>query len=359
MQAALGYSYARPAIDGNLVYFGTGDGQVEAREQTDGRLRWRASVGGRMVSGANLVVRSGVVVAPVVIDVFGLDAATGQQLWHYQPPPDTTRNTNDPPLPGEVTKSRIDADSQTVYIPAWGASVSALDLRTGAVRWVWQPGPSASDTAISGIFRSGAGGVRVSGDTVFATVWHFLQAAGSASEVWLVALDRATGRELWRVVRGGVAGTATQGAPVLYQNLVIFAASSGHVYAVDRASQQIVWEFPSHGRETTLIEPALSGDTLYVDGGDQQLYALHAGEGSTIWAAPYGVDATTDMLVTPRRIIVASGMYLYVLDRATGQVVKRLEEPRVADGLFSSPAAASGQQIFVSVNYGEWSFDEP
>lgn len=67
-------------------------------------------------------------------------------------------------------------------------------------------------------------GARVSGDTVFATVWHSLDQNGLRSEPWLVVLDRRSGRELWRTVLPSVlAGVLIEGAPTLYRNLAIVA----------------------------------------------------------------------------------------------------------------------------------------
>lgn len=161
-----GYAEARPATSGGLVYFGSGDGQVIARDRKTGSSRWTARVGGgERVEAANFAVGAGVVVAPVVRHLSGLDAATGRVLWLYQPPADSAAGGS-PPLPGTLQQAVLGADDQTVFVPAWGASVSAVPFSTGTARWVWTPGRSAGDTA-SGVFRSGAMGTAVSGDTVF------------------------------------------------------------------------------------------------------------------------------------------------------------------------------------------------
>src|SRR5689334_3920907 len=163
------FSFSRPASLGNVVFFGTGDGKVVARNRSDGSAAWTA-IAGAPVLGARLVARSGVVVASLIQSTVGVNAVDGGVLWTYAAPLDTIGSNT---LPGQVQGNRLDADDQSVFIPAWGASVSAVDLKTGTVRWVWQPGPAPTDTSTSGLFRSGASGVRVSGDTVYATAWHF------------------------------------------------------------------------------------------------------------------------------------------------------------------------------------------
>lgn len=355
-----GYAWARPAVLGDLVYFGTGDGQVIARDRATGAVRWTARVGTEAINGAALLVRSGVLVVPVVRHTVGLDAATGRARWRYEAPLDTTGKGGGPAYPGQVVLSHLDADDQTVYIPSWGASIAAVDLRTGAVRWIWSRARSASDTSASGVFPSGAAGVRLSGDTVFATGWHFRSRLGVPSEAMLVALDRNSGRELWQMTRfEGRSGTLVWGAPSVHGQLVLFKDNFGHVYAVDRATQAVVWEQPPRGRLSASSQLEVAGDTVYLDGGDEYLYALRAGSGTELWRASFPTQATTDLLLTTNRIFLTTGRYLHVFDRTTGRKLLSTQQPRTDDGVFSSPAIAAGSQIFVTVNGAAWSFYEP
>jgi serine/threonine-protein kinase len=357
-QAQPGHSWARPAVAGDVVYFGAGDGQVIARDAATGAPRWAARVGLERVGGANVVVRGGVVVVSVVRHTVGLDAATGRELWRYEAPRDTGLGSSG--NSGQVVATHLDADAQTVYVPAWGASISALDLRTGAVRWVWQPGRTPSDTAAAGRFRSGSMGVRVGGDTVFATAWHFLVENGVRSEAWLLALDRATGRELWRAVLPHARGGTVFGAPALAGPHVVFNTSEVRVYAVDRATGTLAWQFRADStRRTPSSQVEASGDALYVDGGDSHLYALDARDGAVRWRGRFQTQTSADLLVTDRRVFLPSGGYLYVLDRASGRQVAEVTQPRTADPLFASPAAHAGGRVFATVNGAAWSFDEP
>jgi outer membrane protein assembly factor BamB len=155
-QSQSGYAWARPAASDNVVYFGDGLGDLIARDVRTGSQIWIARAGQEAVNGANILVRSGVVVAPLYTNTVGLDAVTGRQLWRFNAPDDTVGVPSGyGALPGTVAASTIDADDQTVYIPAWGASVSAVDLHSGTTRWIWQPGRIDGDTATSGVFRSG------------------------------------------------------------------------------------------------------------------------------------------------------------------------------------------------------------
>jgi len=359
-QRQRGFGYTRPAISGTHVFFGTGDGEVIAREQQTGTAVWATKIANESIGGANMVVRGAVLVVPVVHETVALDAITGQEKWRYSAPLDTIAGRGGISEPGLVFRTHIDADDQTVYIPAWGASISAVDVGTGAVRWIWQSNATASDTAAGGTFRSGSGGVRVSGDTVYATVWHSLDASGLAAESWLVALDRNTGRELWRTVMAPAGSSAlVLGAPVVAGDLVIFQVTGGREYAINRLTTQLAWEYTPHTTNATDAETELYDGIVYHDGGDQYIYALHAVDGSVVWRAPFSSMTSDDMLVTSRRVIFSDGGTLYVLDRATGRQLVRVEQPRTSDSFFASPPAYANGQVFVTVGDGAWSFDEP
>lgn len=360
-QAQPGESRARPAVAGGLVYFGTGDGQVIARDVNTGAARWATSVDVNPVDGANVVARAGVVVVATVRHTVALDATTGRELWRYQAPVDSALGSSR--VPGQVVLSHLDADDAAVYVPAWGASVSALDLRTGAARWVWQPGRAATDTAAAGRFRSGSSGVRVSGDTVFAAAWHFTVENGVRSEAWLLALDRATGRELWRATLPHARGGTVFGAPCLAGRVAVLAVSSGRVAAVDRATGQPVWAFQSPAAALTPIGQAeADGDAVYADGGDGVIYALDAATGAVRWKGAFPTQTSANLVVSARRVYAPVFGFLYVFDRATGRRVAETMQPNPGangESLFSSPPTVADGRAFVTVHGGAWSFDEP
>ena len=359
-QAQDGNARAQPAVVGDVVYFGTGDGRVVARARETGAQRWSTVVApGEAVRGRNLLERGGVLVVPVALATVGLDATTGEQLWRYASPRDTVgRGPNADP--GSVIAARVEADDAAAYIPAWGASVSAVDLRTGAVRWVWEPGVSAGDTAAGGRFRSGAQGVRVSGDTVFATVWHFLDAQGLKSEAWLVALHRAAGVELWRVVLPSyTGGVLVNGAPALYARLAIFTTVGGRTWAIDRFTRQLVWQFVPPARYSTQTQAELGGDAVFIDGGDDFLYALDATSGAVRWKSNAGNGATRDLLVTDRRVYYPTNGSLRVFDRATGRAIAGMEVKPVGDAVETAATTDGRGRIFVTVTKAAQSYDEP
>lgn len=346
----------QPALYGNDVYFGTDDGWVYAYDQATGTYRWGGAAVPMGVKASNLVAHAGIVVAAGLWDVAGLDAATGKTRWRYQPPLDTV-DAGAQAMPGQMHFAFLDADTALAFVPAWGASVSAIDLASGQVRWVWQPGKAPTDTAVSGVFRSGAVGVRASGDTVFATVWHYRNRTGTQSEVWLVAMDRNTGQELWRVAPPRTNdGFSVWGPPALYGNLVIFGTIGGAVWAVDRTTHGIVWHEVPHNQYGTFTGVAVANTAVYYDGGDERMYAYRASDGALLWAAATG-GATTTPVASSQRLYYATYGTLHVLDVRDGREVARYAVgPDIA--VETGVALASGRG-YVGISTAAVSFDAP
>lgn len=350
-----GFSQSIPVIVGDVVIFGASAGQLVARKQTTGEAIWSTSVSADRIASRNLLERQGVVVAGAVRSVHGVDAATGQRLWTYVPPVDSIDTDN--PRAGSVDRARLDADESTVFVPAWGASLSAVDVRTGAARWVWQP--------VGTTHRTGSMGVRVSGDTVLATVWHFVNTSGTQSESWLVALDKATGRELWRLVLPAPGYLVDiQCAPALWGRLAIVNTGNGQVFAIDRFTRGIVWQTAvvdtdGAGLIQTDAGPLVVGDVVYHDAGSRDLWARNASDGRLRWKSRYGAMLVGDLTASDRRVYGNTYGYLYIFDRASGRLVASLQQPNSSDPFIASAPAARGRQLFVNVGGAAWSFDEP
>lgn len=360
-----GVTQSRPSVVGGVVYYGSGTGHVIARDVQTGDIRWEQPVFTDAIMGRRIVTAAGVSAAAVVItstwrQVAALDAVTGRVLWRYVPPVDSGAPTGGgPPAAGAMPATSMDADDATVFVPAWGASVSAVDLRTGTVKWVWQADRATSDTARTA-FRSGAEGVVVSGTVVYATAWHWRDALGTAAEAWLIALDRTNGRELWRAVMPSyTSGRVVQGAPAVAGDVVVFTSVGGRVYGIDRATGRLDWQFLPSTQFATSAEAELADGVVYADGGNQHVYALRASDGSVLWDRALGWGAQRDLLVTSRRVYYPAFEAMYVLDRATGATVARAAVRGYPDVILETPAAAAGGRVFLTLTRGAWSFDDP
>lgn len=353
-----GYANPQPALTEDLVFVGTGDGRVIARDRARGTQRWATRVSPGGSEAANLIARAGVVVAPVLFHTVGLDAATGAELWRYEAPLDTV--DGGPRTPGQLLRVRLDADEQAVYIPAWGGTIASVELRTGRVRWRWQPEPGIAH-------RFGAQGVRVSGGTLFATVWHFLNASGTQAEAWVVALDAATGRQLWRTVLPvGLSGVSVAGRPEVTPEGVVAMTVSGDLFSLDRGTGRVMWHVPRQQPGLNAIGhpvfagPAVAGNTVYADDGFSALRAVRSGDGKLLWRSPYpGGQFVDDLLVTSTHIYGPAGQ-LHAFDRRMGAWLGMVGQPGKTgyDSFFPATPAAADGRVFAPYEGGILAFSD-
>lgn len=350
--AQAGYGQARPAVLDELVFFATGAGDVVARDRNSGSLKWSARVANSQVTGYDFAVTDGVVAVAIAYETVGLDGRTGAILWRYRAPLDSLGPQ--PPAAGYVRGARIAASSGTVFIPAWGASVTAVHARTGAIRWTWHS-PSAR-------FRTGAVGVNVSGDTAFVGGWDFLDATGSHSVPWVMALAVSSGRLLWHTLLADYpsGGLSMNGAPALTSRHVVAAALGGDAWGLERSNGRIAWYRAPQSQRATVAQAEAWDDVAYIDGGDEHLYALNAANGHELWRALFHAGTVVDMLVTERNVYVVNGPTVTVFHRQSGQVARTDAPSRSgAIEIFGSAPAADRGRVFVTVSGGAWSFDEP
>ncbi|MEO7647911.1 MAG: PQQ-binding-like beta-propeller repeat protein [Gemmatimonadaceae bacterium] len=212
-------------------------------------------------------------------------------------------------------------------------------------------------------FRTGAVGVRVSGDTAFVGGWDFLDATGNRSAPWVMALHATSGGVIWRTLLPDYpsGGVAMNGAPALTSRHVVATAGGGDTWALDRNTGDIAWYRPPQSKLGTVAQAEAWDDVAYIDGGDEFLYALNAADGSVRWRAQFAGGSVVDLLTTERNVYVANGPTLTVVRRASGSEVARVNAPSRTSviEIFGSAPFADRRQVFVTVSGGAWSFDEP
>jgi polyvinyl alcohol dehydrogenase (cytochrome) len=136
----------------------------------------------------------------------------------------------------------------------------ALDPDTGAVRWVTQAGPGGTAGGLQ--WGSAVDGRRVytANANSNSIPWTLPNDDVTTAGVWS-GLDAVTGAVLWQVTPsqgGGASG------PVTTANGVVFGCSLdplGHMYALNGATGEELWSFPSGG--SCLSGAAIADGTLY------------------------------------------------------------------------------------------------
>jgi len=137
-----------------------------------------------------------------------------------------------------------------------------------------------------GSFNAAATAITPTNVSALASYWQFLPPAGT---------------------QAGQPGPAFYGSPTYVDGRVYIGSSTGDFYALDLASKTVVWSrFLRFVRATTCGAQGFVGTatvvpddsrggalTVYVAAADGNLYALDAGDGTTVWSAVVATPSTT------------------------------------------------------------------
>jgi outer membrane protein assembly factor BamB len=171
------------------------------------------------------------------------------------------------------------------------------------------------------------------------------------------ALDRLTGREVWRFDDGGDLKPVFS-APCLADGRLYFGEgfhedSNCRVLCVDVATGQKVWQFATQSH--TESSPCIMGGRAFIGAGDDGLYCLDASTGEQVWHFP-GLHVDGGPTVVGGQVFAGSyaapgnrfaATELFCLDAAKGVPVWRVP---VELSAFSAPAIEGGRAYFAIGN---------
>ena len=244
-----------------------------------------------------------------------------------------------PPAPQAPLNAQLDGrtlyviNASPVAIAASGWSLTALDARTGAVRWKL---PTAGMIGKP---------VLANGDIYFAP-----------QDGYIYAVDAATGHLRWRFQRtvNVSVSVGIDGYPALDSDTLYVASDGGTVYALDASSGKQRWLFTLPAGAHIYAAPAVGNGRVYVSsgGGDDAFYALDEATGKVAWqfSAPQGFDSYP-LLVGETVYAGANGFYqasLYAFDARTG---KARWQYQGNDAVIARPAIDGGH-LFVAARDG-------
>ena len=319
--------------------------------------------------------------APIVVDgimyittsynhVYALDAATGQEFWHYKHKmgPVTTFCCGPNNRGVAVLGDRL-------FMGTLDAKLISLDAKTGKVLWMSQiadPELGYSETmapvAVDGKVLIGTNGgeygirgfVKAFDANTGALLWTFYTVPEKGHEgVW--AVNDATGRNMLRDIAAEKAQLAKQGGD-FYKTL------GGGVWmapAVDRDTHTVF--FVVGNPSPDLYGAERPGDNLYTD----SMVALDLNTGAYKWHYQYvahdvwDLDAVSPVILTEardksgqmRKVAIHGGKtgHVYVHDRATGELIRFSEAMVPQEAMWSLPTK-TGARMLPGANGGvEWS----
>jgi len=197
-----------PALSGDRVYFGSYDHNVYALNSKTGALVWKLDTLEPVVSSP--LVSGGVVyIGSRSSDLFAIDAATGIPRWKFF-------------YWSSWVESSAAMKQDALYI---GSSdyqqVFAIEAANGKERWRFGTGGSPWGTPAVAENRVYVGTVQSTG--------YFIDHRGG-----FFALDRASGKAVWRYPMPAIAGAFNSGvasSPAVDHGFVYFGGLDGNFYA--------------------------------------------------------------------------------------------------------------------------------
>jgi outer membrane protein assembly factor BamB len=271
-------------------------------------------------------------------DVFCLDAATGQILWRYTP--DSSAS---------VAESAV--DEQAMYIGTRDHKVSALDVNDGHPIWTVDIGPDWTELGL-------VQGISLASDTVYVSVTHWIAHNGYLQSAVIVALDRGTGRELWRYQGAGDKNGIVATPVVAGNNLIADDVIFGSVFAVDRFTGKEVWRRPSApGGYGPQDSPIVIGDTAFIASNDTYFYALDSKTGQSYWST-MGRGGSFTAGVVCGRYAMGNAQGIDVFERNGGRKNSSLLSAVGPERAFpTSHFASDGKRAFITGILWAWAID--
>ena len=315
-----GNAQGEPVVAGDRIVVPSDSGLTAYRQAT-GEVAWHAPT--RDVRATRrLLHRGGRIFYAGVANAGAYDASTGALLWRYE----STREASPDGAWAAV-------DDQALYIGTRDRRVLALSAESGRVLWDAR-GDEASWVG------GEVGGVALSGDTVYAALNRLLTSNRYKMSVVMLALDRRTGRELWRSqttdeFTGG-------GAPVIAGRLLIGGGGTdGYTIAVDRFTGQEVWRRDLYGY--VWGAPVSHGGRVYLGTQAARLYALDGATGKSVWETPLE-GGSTHLAVCGNKLVVEN-YQVELFDMSSGKQIG--SKIQLAPGDFvSSGIVVEGNHAF-------------
>jgi outer membrane protein assembly factor BamB len=231
------------------------------------------------------------------------------------------------------------------YRPSWHSTRPAEPVPARpAVVWMFEPPERGA------ILSS----PRVTETRVFVATIHD---AGFATCGAVYALDRATGKVVWRFDDGGTM-LHTYSSPWLadgrlYIGEGMHANFACKLYCLDAATGRKLWHFEAAGHIES--SPCVAGGAVFFGAGDDGLYCLDAVTGARRWKLEGPFHFDSNPAVSGGRVYAGSGVsrrhkepQVFCLDAGGGQVLWRQATELPAWG---SPVVDGGQ-VFVGLGTG-------
>jgi len=189
----------------------------------------------------------------------------------------------------------------------------------------------------------------LSGDTVVVN-WD------TEGDDFIVALDKQTGRELWRNPRDEATGWSTPLIVEYHGQKQVVVNASKKVRSYDLATGREIWSC-SGQTANAIPSPVAAGDMIYLTSGfkGSALQAIRLGRGgdltgtdAIVWSHNRGTPYVPSPLLTDNLLYVLSGndAVLSSFDARSGEIHLDRERLEAIHGVYASPVSA-GDRVYI------------
>ncbi len=265
--------------------------------------------------------------------VFCYSAVSGELLWRCDLPPATPPKVSDD---CGLAPSTLASDGAFVFAIFPSLDAAGIELTTGRLAWLRSLGSPDNVYGHAASLRAEPGKVLVQLDRGVRKDAH------SA----VIALDAASGRELWRTARSVGATWSTPALGRVGDKRLLIATSDPWVIAYDTSDGREVWRAKLLGGEIA-PSPVMLDGIVYVSNEGSDAVAIDAGgtgdvtQSAVRWA---NADAPGDIVspLVAGGVMLAAKTYgtLIAVDAASGQTA--WEQDMEAE-MNASPALAGGK----------------
>ena len=313
--------YCSPAVEKDKVFVGDDLGCLTAYVLKNGKKLWSFASGKRIV-GTPAVSEGIVVFGSADRNIYGLNAADGSLRWKVEAAE---------PVLGAVT-----IHEGIAYVGASDKTFRAIDIQTGKVVW--------SYNQVKGYIETKP---LVVDDKVIFSAW----------DNTLYALEKATGKEVWKWTGGLTRMHFSPAAvwPVASNGKVFIADPQRAMTAVNLLNGETVWRtFRSQVRET--IGLSEDGERVYSKTMNDSIvcYSTLTDTPEQVWASNvgFGYEHAPSMPLEKDGVVYGSTKegLLFALEAKTGKIIWK---HKIGNSLINTVLPLNGREVLFTATSGE------
>ena len=313
--------YCSPAVEKDKVFVGDDLGCLTAYALKNGKKLWSFASGKRIV-GTPAVSEGIVVFGSADRNIYGLNAADGSLRWKVEAAE---------PVLGAVT-----IHEGIAYVGASDKTFRAIDIQTGKVVWSYDQVKGYIETK-----------PLVVDDKVIFSAW----------DNTLYALEKATGKEIWKWTGGLTRMHFSPAAvwPVASNGKVFIADPQRAMTAVNLQNGETVWRtFRSQVRET--IGLSEDGERVYSKTMNDSIvcYSTLTDTPEQVWASNvgFGYEHAPRMPLEKDGVVYGSTKegLLFALEAKTGKIIWK---HKIGNSLINTVVPLNGREVLFTATSGE------